>query len=333
MPKVVVKGESVYKCSVCARNIRVPTNKQGMDVLLRCNITYNCQGKLRRVTIAKEINETPAFPPEVQGVDDWFQRKVLYTHDQPVQSTTWTIKHNLANRPKLHVYVNRIVDGETVLADITPLTETTIDLNTVQVTFATAESGLAQCIALASQNSVNPESTAEIVDNTTAVQISSNVGEITLATLSSASLVSLALTYKTSGTQLNVVIDYAGIDNVPSINSPWAGTSTVIINGKQYTVRSFNVTTTPLAPAYFAAGQVPAGSTFYVSNYNGHPPTTGECLILLGRDPYATVDRVLDQYIDVSQINADAPETFYTTGRGYTVPTVIKQTYPLILVV
>jgi hypothetical protein len=333
MPKVVVKGESVYKCSVCARNIRVPTNKQGLDVLLRCNITYNCQGKLRRVTQAKEINQTPAFPPEVQNVEDWFQRKVLYTHDQPVQSTTWTVKHNLANRPKLHIFVYRIVDGVNVLVDSTPLTETTIDLNTVQVTFATAESGLAQCIALASQNSTNPESTQLIVDTTTVFQVSSNVGEITLATLSASPLISLALTYKTSGTQLDVVIDYAGIDNVPAIGSPWAGTSNVVLNGKKYTVRSFNITTTPLAPAYFAAGSIPTGSTFYVSNFNGHVPVTGECLMLLGRDPYATVDRVLDRYIDVSQINTATPETFYTSGKGYTVPTLIKQTYPLILVV
>lgn len=333
MPKVVVKGESVYKCSVCTRNIRVPTNKQGLDVLLRCNITYGCQGKLRRVTQAKEINEPPAFPPEVQGVEDWFQRKVLYTHEQPVQSTTWTIRHNLANRPAIHFYVNRIVNGETTLVSTDPLTETTIDLNTVQVTFSNAESGLAQCIALASQNSTNPNSAAGTVDSTTVYQVSSNVGEVTLATLSDAPLISLALTYKTSGTQLDVVIDYAGIDDVPAVGSPWAGTDAVVINGKKYTVRSFNITTTPLAPAYFAAGAVPTGSTFFVSNYNGHPPLTGECLILLGRNPYATVDKVLDRYIDVSQISSSSPETFYTTGKAYTIPSVIKQTYPLILVV
>jgi hypothetical protein len=285
------------------------------------------------VTLTKDINETPAFPPEVQGVEDWFQRKVLYTHEQPVQSLTWTIKHDLQNRPKIHIYVNRIIDGVKTLVSSNPKTVTIIDLNTVQVTFDTAESGLAQCIALSSQNSTNPSSTAATAASTTAVQITSDVGELTLATLSSSPLVALALTYRTSGIAQDVTIQYSGIDNVASINSPWSGARNVVINGKKYTVRSFNLTTTPLAPAYFAAGDVPAGSAFYVSNYVGAPPAAGECLILLGSPPYATIDRVYDKYIDVAYLNSDAPELFYTTGKGYAQPSVLRSTYPPVLVV
>lgn len=333
MPQVVVKGESVYKCSVCTRSTRVPTNKQGLDVVSRCIITHGCQGKLRRVTLARDINETPAFAPEVQGVEDWFQRKVLYTHRQPVQSLTWTIEHDLENRPKVHVYVNRIVNGTNQLVSVEPKTEKTIDLNTVQVTFDTAESGLAQCIALSSQNSTNPTSTAATVASTAAVQVTSNVGELTIATLSTAPLVALALTYRTSGIAQDVTIQYAGLGTNASINSPWSGARHAVINGKKYTIRSFNLTTTPLAPAYFAAGDVPAGSAFFVSNYNGAPPSVGECLVLLGTAPYATVDRVYDKYIDVAYISTDDPELFYTTGKGFAQPSIIRSTYPTILVV
>ena len=333
MPKVVVKGESVYKCSVCSRSVRVPTNKQGMDVLQRCIITYNCQGKLHRVTLAKEINETPAFPPEVQNVSDWFQRKVLYTHEQPVQSMTWTIKHNLANRPKIYLYVNRIIGGEETLVKVDAKTEMTIDLNTVQVTFEIAESGLAQCIALASQNSTNPTATSATVGSTDAVQITSDTGEITIATLTEDALVGVGITYRTSGTEIDVAIDYAGIDTTPSVESPWAGAGHLVINGKLYTVRSFNITKTPLAPAYFAAGAVPTGSTFFISTFSNAPPAPGQCLILLGRSPYATVDRIYDKYIDAASISSVAPQLFYSTGKAFTNPAVIRSTYPPILVV
>ena len=333
MPKVVVRGESVYQCDVCSRSIRVPTIKQGMDVLQRCIITYGCQGKLYRVTQAKQINETPAFPPEVEGVQDWFQRRVLYTHLQPVQAATWVIKHNLASRPVIHVYVNRIVDGEEQLVTFRPTTITTVDLNTIELTFDVAESGLVQCIALASQNATNPLSTAPTAASTVATQITSNTGELTLATLNSDPLVGLGLTYLTSGALANVTIEYAGIDAAPSVESPWVGSQIAVINGKKYTIRSFNLTTTPLAPSYFGAGAVPNGSAFYVSSYNGAPPTTGEVLILLGRAPYASVDRITDSYIDLSHISTTAPELFYTTGVGYAQPSVIRSTYPPILVV
>jgi hypothetical protein len=333
MPKVVVKGESIYKCSVCSRSVRVPTNKHGLDVLQRCIITHNCQGKLNRVTIAKEINETPAFPPEVQGVADWFQRRVLYTHEQPVQSLTWLIRHDLATRPKIYVYVNRLIDGEEILVKVDPKTETTIDLNTVEVTFEGAESGLVQCISLASQNSTNPTALSGLTVSTDAFQLTSDVGEVTIATLSSAPLVGIGLTYRTSGTEIDITIDYAGIDAVPSIGSPWVGSSRAVINGQVYTLRSFNLTQTPLAPTYFAAGAVPNGSTFYVSTFSNAPPSLGQCLFLLGRAPYATVDRIFDQYIDAATISPISPELFYNTGKGYATRSVIRSTYPPVLIV
>lgn len=333
MPQVVVKGESVYKCNVCSRSIRVPTNKEGIDVLQRCIITSGCLGKLRRVTIAKDINETPAFPPEVQGVQDWFQRRVLYTHQQPVQSFTWLVTHNLVNRPKIHVFVDRSVDGVAKQIPINPVREITVDANNTILEFASAESGLAQCIALASQNTTNPLALVASAEPTDAFQISSNTGEVTLATLSSSSLVGLALTYRTSGTAIDLTIEYAGIDVGPSSESPWSGSQRAVINGRQYTLRSFNIERTPLAPAYFAAGAVPEGSSFFISNFNGAPLQLGECLILLGRNPYATVDRITDRYIDASTINTVTPELYYSLGAGFAVRSVIKPTYPQILVV
>lgn len=333
MAQIVVRDESVYQCDECTRKIRVPTNREGLDVLNRCNITYNCQGRLHKLTLAQDINNTPAFPPEVPGIQDWFQRKVLYTHNQPVQSATWLIEHDLANKPVLHVYVNRVVNGVETLVSTEPKTVTTIDLNNTQLTFEVAESGLVQCVALSSQNATNPGATDSPVASTAAVQITSDTGELTIATLVSAPLIGVTLQYITSSTNVDVAIEYTGVDNVPSVQSPWVGASTALINGKKYTIRSFNLTETPLAPAYFAAGQVPNGSAFLFSIVGGAAPAVNQCLILLGKAPYASVDRVYDQYIDVSMINSGTPETFYASGKGFATPTVIKSTYPPILVV
>jgi hypothetical protein len=333
MPKVVVKGESVYKCTTCFRSIRVPTNREGLDVLQRCMITHGCLGKLHRVTTTKDINETPAFPPEVENVQDWFQRKILYDHQQPVQSQTWTVKHQLSSRPNVHVFVNRLINGIETLVKIDPIKQITIDLNTLQLVFSMAESGIAQCIAQASQNTTNAGTQSGPRLTVPPTQITSNVGEITLATISTIPLIGIALTFRTSGTSSDVTIEYAGIDNTPSVASAWVGATKAIIDGKTYNIRSFNITTTPLAPPYFAAGAIPKGSTFFISSINGHAPEKGECLLLLSSNPHAVVDRIYTQYIDTFSIDHMLPELYYSSGVAYSSTGIIKSTYPSILVV
>jgi hypothetical protein len=332
MPAVVVKGESVYECTTCKRRVRVPANKQGMEVMQRCIITYNCQGKLNRVTQTKEINATPAFPPEVEGLQDWHQRKVLYTHEQPVQSNQWIVKHNLANRPILHVYVYRDTSsGSATLEPGTPTSTQIVDSNTVILTFDVAVSGLVQCIALSSENTVNPMALSSTSSDTAPVQISTNAGEITIATLATSPMVSLGVTFY-SGSSSNNTIEYVGIDYVPSINSPWAGYESIVANGNQYILRSFNIVTTPNAPLYFSVGAISNGSLFYPYSFNGSgQPQPGEVLLLLSRSPHTNVDRVYDQYIDLGYINSSQPELYYAQGKAYAQKSVIRSIYPHIL--
>lgn len=327
------RGEHAYQCDTCLRKIRVPVNALGLDLLPNCNITLGCLGKLTRLTLAREINNTPAFPPEITGVIDWFPRKALYTHTQVVQSNTWTIVHDLGNKPSIDTYVYLTVNGAQVLTEVEPLTVTTVDENTSIVTFSSSYSGVAQCISLESQNSVNPNSTAPTPVVTSTQQLSSDSGEVTIATLDLTSVISVTLTYITSSTTDNVVVDYSAVDNTVSIASPWVGVKHSIINGKKYAVRSFNLRTTPSAPSYFDLGLVPSGAAFFVSAVNGSPVTAGQALWLLGTSPYASVDRVYDKVVDVSNINRVSPETFYNNGKGYVQPSVVKSTYPRILVV
>lgn len=325
------RGENVYECDTCARRNRVPENKFGMDVLPNCNITLGCLGKLRRVFNARDINLTPAIPPEVPGVNDWFQRRSLYTHTQQIADSEWLIKHDLANKPVVHAYVNKIIDGETQLVTEEPTLITTVDLNTTLLTFPTPYSGIAQCISLATQNITNPDATNPVVPVAQTVQMTSDAGELTIATLDDSPAVGLTLSYITH--QGTVNIDYINVDNIVSVDSPWVNARQAIIAGRKYTLRSFNLTTTPLAQTVFSRGLIPSGTGFYINTIGSQPVTPGSVLILLGKSPYTAIDRVLDKYVDAYYVDKTSPQTLFDTGKGFALPTIVKKTYPSILVV
>lgn len=330
MTQVVIRGESVYECDACTRKIRVPTNRYGLDVIQRCTITSGCQGKLHRVTSSKEVNTTPAFPPELEGVQDWFARNILYTHHQTVRASTWTVKHNLQNIPVLHTFVYRIVDGNSVLVEREPDTVVTVDANTTVLKFASAEAGQVQCVSPASKNTVNFDGLAPTAISQDAVQLTSEVGELTIATLAVDPVVSIVLTFPGVA---SVSITYTNVDLVPSVDSPWVGTSNVLVNGRRYAVRSFNITTSSSAVGYFTSGTISNGASFYVSHINGVAVRPNDALILMSTYPHATVDRVYNKYVDAKSVSLALPETYYSAGKAYALPSVIKTTYPQIIVV
>jgi len=332
MAKVVVRGESVYQCDQCNRRIRVPSNPEGLDVLQRCIITYNCRGSLRRLTQAKDINSTPAFPPEVQGIQDWFQRRVFYEHTQPVDAQVWTVIHNLANRPIIHAFVNTLVNGKTQLVEDDNFTVRTIDENTTEVTFTRAVSGIIQAISLSSQNSTNPETTP--VSNASSLfQVTSDNGEITIATRMTsadgwdATTVNVTVEYATAQP---LTLTYLNVDDTPSIASPWVGAQRIVANGKNYMLRSFNIVNTLPAPAHFAAGEILNGTQFRITKINNTVIAPGDVIVALGKSPYAAVDRVTDKYIDAGRVDT----TFtYDTGKAYVPNEQVRPLYPFITVV
>lgn len=326
MTRVVIRGESVYECDVCKRRIRVPTNRQGMDVMPRCNITAGCRGLLRRVTTLQDINSTPATPPEVEGVQDWYQRNVLYTHQQPIRSDSWVVEHNLQNIPIVHVFVYRDVGDGPVLVPFTEVTVETVNANTSILRFPSAESGQVQCVSLVSKNVVNY--TSETSQVTSDIPVSSASGEVTIATLDASSLLDIQLTFSNT---MKSVVNYVGVDNVPTVESAWVGTNSVIVNGRKYTVRSFNITSG--APQLFATDVIPSGTSFVISGVNTVPILPNQVLFLLSRPPHTYADRIYDEYVDAAQVSVTTPEMYYATGTVSTQTTVVRSTYPLILVV
>lgn len=329
MTAIYVKSESVYECDVCKRRTRIPANKRGIEVINRCIITANCAGELHRVTDQRIINDTPAFPPEISGVTDWSQRQTLFTHTQTVAAATWTIKHNLGTKPNVYAYKLISTDASTTNDDtlerITPASISTVDLNTTVLTFSAAVQGVAQCVSPASR--VTTTATAGVTQTASDIVLAQNC-ELTIATLSSLTHINVSLTYDSPASTSLVPVEYYNV-GAPSTDSAWAGAETVIINGKKYTVRSFNIRTTDSGAYYFDAGTLTSGSTFYFTDIT----TPGNTLILMANSPYGSVDRTYNKYIDASTISTSQPELYYNDGAVYASQSVVKSTYPPIIVV
>lgn len=311
-----------YKCDVCQRSIKVPENRFSVDLISRCIITQGCQGKMRKLFTFKETNNAPIIPPSVAGLDDWLQRKILYTHQQTIKTTTWLIEHNLGSKPTVQVQVER-TDPEnpnaTILVDILPLKVEILDLNTIRLTFEKNESGVAQCIGTAA--GITYTKTIELTGEP--VQIT-NRGVLTFATLNSSAAIPITGVFSNN---ISTEINYTGVTVYLDTHSPWFGTTKLFINGKIYTVRTMNIKTTPPAPAYFGAGLIEDGSLFNIKDVN----SVGEILIIFAKPPYGTFDRIVNQYIDVASINSNLSEIYFSKGELFAQPSIIKQIYPHII--
>lgn len=320
--QILTKGERVYKCDVCNRRIRVPINKYSFDVVQRCIITQGCLGKLHKTILPNDINTTSSIPPAVTGLQDWFQRRVFYVHTQQIKKTEWTIKHNLANKPTIQVFVNDINDN---LVEQQPTKIETIDRNTSLLIFDVEQSGMAECVTLSSENFTNPEVTT--VTTITDFQLSNN-GELTIATLNNNANINIDVIFKTS--QGDIPVQYIAVDNIPSVNSSWAGSQTIHVAGTIYNVRSFNLLTHALGNTLFANNLIANGTAFYFPVLGA---TKNQNLILLSAPPYQIVDKITNKYIDMNRINQTLPEVYYSNREIFVAPPIIKNTYPPIRII
>lgn len=322
MPNISIKNENVYKCDTCHRNIRVPANPQGIEVVQRCIITAKCLGKMQRVANQDEINNTPTIPLEVTGLKDWSTRSVLFDYTQTVKMAAWKVAHNLENNPTVYVYVNRNGTTGTMLVEVDPKSIEIIDLNNILITFDQPESGQVQCVALSSQNTAVYHTLAINNASTSDMQIT-NRGELTFATLDPSPTTSVKVMFNSPSSPQPVVVEYLNIATV-SILSPWDGASYVTINSKKYYIKSVNLLTWSPAPLVFQSGLVSSGATVYFPNST----VAGQLLLLLANNPQSIADRIYDRYVDTASANVSTPQLYYNTGNVYVAQSMVKNTYP-----
>lgn len=317
-----------YKCTVCNREIELPRNPQGLEVIGRCVITEGCRGELYQINVNQDYVHGN-FPPPVEGLTDWTKRRVLYDHFQTVRSNEWLIKHNLGVNPALHVYGERPTENGPELIKIEPDSITVVNENTLRLTFSRAETGRAQCVARSTQHAVTVEQQVLQTSSTEAFQLTSS-SELTIATTDNSTINQVELSFIAPNGQVTAIVYQ--VDNSPAITSPWSDYQQIMIQGIVYTVRSLNVINKP----EFTDGTVIDSSSFYVSGIqtsrdnNIRTPNEKEILILLSQSPYTVYDKIVNQYIDATGVIKDlAPFSFYySSGELFGYSNLIKDVFP-----
>jgi len=307
-----------YNCDTCHREVSRRRNLEGLEVSGKCVITKGCRGSLHQVEILQDyIRGEPT--PEVSGLTDWTPRKAVHDHTQTVKKAVWDITHEMGIVPTVSVFtVDQL--GQTV--EDTPEDTITVDGNTTRLVFPYPKSGFAQLITTNTKPTVIEEDTTVVVND---VQATNN-GELTIATISDAAQLIITLGFVLNDTT-DRTFEYA-VDDVPSVNSPWSDYNKILLDGRVYTVRSFNVNVAALSPVLLD------NATMTFTIVDGIPiETFGEdAVILLGSAPFDPVDKNVSQYTPVP-INPVDLETnpYYDSGEIIIRQETLVSVYPRIL--
>jgi hypothetical protein len=274
------------------------------------------------------------MPKSVTGLTDWLPRKMIFNYQQAIANSRWVITHNLGVNPIISVFVNQPIQGNPDnTIEITPDDITIVDDNTVILEFNRSWSGTAQLVGRQSDpDLLNPLQFITVEATEQPLQQFSSSGEITIATLAQISQPTIQLSIRYTGSTGAPIVRY-GVDDQTALNSPWNDFNRVLIKGKIYIVRSFNA----IIPE-MASGVVTNGANFQfieidklgTNTFEAIQPT--EVLILLASSPYQNVDKIRDQYIDVTSIT-DTTNPFglsYNNGEFFADPLTFQTVYPLI---
>lgn len=293
-----------YKCDTCNRTIDKTQNVLGLEVMNHCVITASCKGSLFKVG-TKGNSVARGFPSPVAGLTDWRARRLMYNHDQPVNSSVWKIDHDLNTNPSVQVYVNRTTGSPRTetLIEIEPQLIEYINPSTLLVHLNKSESGIAQCI---SRNATRVATKS--IDVIQDIDPSSN--DVTVGTMLTQSTLTIATLVM--DTEINVGINFLSSKDLSIIeginpldfgaatsNSLWYPHELVFIKGKFYKIHSCLINFTQLIDS-----GVRDGSFFFFDSINGNPLKLGDAYILLSKPPNQTyVDREVDYVVDLTVAN------------------------------
>jgi hypothetical protein len=320
----------LYKCDVCKRDITFPRNPKGLETIGRCTVTLGCRGKLYQEDLLEDFVRG-TLPADVVGLDNWQQRRVVYDHTQQQTQVTWIINHGLGTFPVVSTFVEiPTPEDPTRLVEVTPIDIIAIDDDTIKVTFPVAYSGVAQLVARSSDSQLfTPTVNVTVDDSFTQVTASSTM---TIATVATETNIRVFFNYITpvGGTVPVSLI----VDDVPGALSPWVSSDRVLIQGRIFTVRSFDSNSLAVA-----SGLVPDGSRIV---FNGIQtdinipipivPSTKQVYMLLADAPYGDPDRRFDSVVDMFDVSKQASVNSMVLSSLDTVitPSTLTSVHPLI---
>lgn len=317
-------GIVIFKCDTCNREIELVQNKTGLETIGRCIVTDGCRGKLVTVRIIPD-HSRGNIPVDVEGLSNWRQRKVLFTHEQKVANSKWKVTHDLNTSPSVQTFVYVPNGPGTTLVEILPTTITVVSSNVVEIEFTQNYTGIAQLISRTSTESVLDPA---IVSPTSIIVTTQQ--KLVLATLDAAPIVTLGAQFLSPTTfkpSILVMLPCSSAANETS-GTAWEGVRKVLIGGKIFTIRGISLANIDLSG-------VVSGSPFYIASISAVGGLVqNKNFILLTKEPFTTFDRDINNYVDVTTVTAtNALQGFtYVQPDFYVSDTIREAVYPAIKV-
>lgn len=298
-----------YQCDTCKREVDIVRNIYGLETFGRCTITNGCKGSLRQQDVLQTYVNA-SIPPDVDGLDNWVARKILYKHQQSIESDVWVVEHNLGAYPSVQVHTTD-VNGDYI--EVTPLSVEIVSRNIVTITLSQSLTGIAQCIVVSTDTT---EETTTPTTSTTFEQLS--IGQQILIMPLTAGAFNL--------NQLSTVflskVDGSEIATIPMVDeTPLATTYKALYKGKSYQYYVASIGTIG------ALSAVPDGSPFYFTNASGF-----DVFVLLTKAPHEDIALLknnmmfpLENLSDEDQANTLAT---YRDGDIYVLDSTLEDIYP-----
>jgi hypothetical protein len=291
----------VYQCDTCKRELDILRNERGLDTVSRCVITQGCKGSLYQI----DEKGTGVFGrplTDVDGLDNYRQRNVLYIHEQLLSSSSWTIEHGLNSNPSVVVYLDNVtVDGvrSSTILDMDDYVVNFVDGNNITIQFAVGSTGIAHIISRSS----NPDTVNFIQQPNTFDQLTAN------------SVLTIGLPFvdddpKTTDILLNfispstsnitsLIVEFTSHNfngEISLFNTPWQDTDLIYTNGQIYKLKSVRV------DSIMSSQDIESGSPFFFDDTN--------FIILTSNPPYSSLN------VDINDTRVYIPSKIESSGVG-----------------
>jgi len=345
-----------YKCDTCKRKITLSENDTGMTVFAKCIITEGCKGTLYKLARNQNIvRQDLIFPPPVNGLDDYTQRRVFYDQTFNILANPWEINHDMGVLPAITVYLFNELTGDPEEVSQDEYTVNIIDNDNLEILFSSQKRGIVHLIARSSV----PINVATVPDLDNLFQVS-NTGYMTLIVPSIVNVdddPSGQITLNLDDLDLEVVVQAPTDEAVTNSGtflvdaltseSPWFGWGQVLVRKRRnLSTKSTQlwdlVNPTPTDPTYILLADIPNGTSIeitairyrntamgYLGQYIDIEPRS--LMLLLGNSPYSVTDKIRDRLVDVGRLPITLNGKFYVfDGEIYIDNSVIEMIYPQI---
>ena len=292
----------VYNCDTCKREIELPQNINGLEVMSRCIITDGCKGSLIQTQVKTSHVRGKLPAPDTTGLLDWNQRRLYFKMEQPTALNSWKVVHNLGSNPSVQVWIT-LADGRQIeTSDVEVVYKNPFE---VELNFPEPRSGNVQCMSRTSSSGDSLES-VNAVNSVDTPSVNISGGLLSLAVPLDVPLVDLDLRigFVSTLTNLPIMLEPITFSSQTSSLSPWWKQSQTGITRVFFSKKNWNVATANINNQTWFTSGISNGTPFFFTcdaQMSPVPPST--VFVLLSNSPYLQYDRDHTNVIDINKLS------------------------------